>query len=230
MSAESAAPIARPARLSEIAAERLREQILRGHLQPGAPLSQESLARDFGISRTPLRDALKTLEQDGLIQLDPTGAASVVDIDADGARDLLVIREVIDAVAARRAASLPAGSRRELGSLLEPILQELHASALAEDRYRFRVADSSFHTAILRHCGLEQLDRCHAFVHTTALSMYSARAPSPGHLATASEQHLGISEAVIHGNVDISARLAQEHVRHAYEYYYQEHADAASRH
>jgi DNA-binding GntR family transcriptional regulator len=222
MPAEAVAPIARPARLSEIAADRLRERILRGQLAPGSPLSQESLAREFGISRTPLRDALKLLERDGLIRLDGSGSATVADPKDEDARDLLLIREVIDSVAARRAASLPAPLRQELGALLEPIVAELREAAAAEDRYRFRVADSRFHVTILRYCGLDDLDRCHAFVHTTALSMYAVRAPSPGHLAAASEQHRAIGAAVIDGLPEQSARLAGEHVRHAYEYYYRD--------
>jgi GntR family transcriptional regulator, gluconate operon transcriptional repressor len=217
--AESAV-IARPARLSELAADRLREQILRGHLEPGAALSQEALAKEFGISRTPLRDALKILERDGLIELDASGAAAVIDPGADDAKDLLLIREVIDCVAARRAASLSRESRSELADVLQPLVEELSEASAAEDRYRFRVADSRFHVAVLRYCGLEYVDRCYAFVHATALSMYGVRTPSPGHLTESSEQHLRIAAAILDGQVDLSAQLAGEHVRHAFDYYY----------
>ena len=74
--------------------------------------------------------------------------------------------------------------------------------------------------AILQHCGLEQLDRCYAFVHTTALSMYAVRAPSPGHLAASFGHHQGIAAAIASGDAELSGRLAEEHVRHAYTYYY----------
>jgi DNA-binding GntR family transcriptional regulator len=222
MPAEAATPITRPAKLSELAADVLRERILRGELAPGSPLSQEMLAREFGISRTPLRDALKLLERDGLIRLDTTGSATVADPNEEDARDLLLIREVIDSVAARRAASLAGPLRRDLGRILEPIVAELRDAATTEDRYRFRVADSRFHVAILRHCGLDELDRCQAFVHTTALSMYAVRPPSPGHLAESSQQHGAIGAAIAEGKPGVSARLAREHVRHAYEYYYRD--------
>jgi DNA-binding GntR family transcriptional regulator len=219
--ADSAA-IARPARLSEIAAERLRERILSGRLAPGTALSQEALAREFGISRTPLRDALKMLAGDGLIQLDGAGSATVIDPSVEDARDLLLIRAVIDSVAARRAAGLAGPARGALAEILRPALRELELSSEHEDRYRFRVADSEFHVAILQHCGLEHLDRCYAFVHTTALSMYAVRAPSPGHLAAASGQHQGIAAAIASGDGELSAQLAEEHVRHAFNYYYRD--------
>jgi DNA-binding GntR family transcriptional regulator len=218
----TATHISRPATLSAIAAERLREQILRGQLAPGSPLSQEALAREFGISRTPLRDAIKALERDGLIRLDATGAARVVDPDRNDARDLLLIREVIDSVAARRAAGLPPALRTELGTDLRPILEDLRAAASAEDAYRFRLADSRFHVAILSQCQLDELDRCHSFVHTTALSMYATRAPSPGHLARASDEHQEIADALANGDSERCAQLARDHVRHAYDYYYGE--------
>lgn len=214
--------IARPARLSEIAAQRLRERILRGQLAPGAALSQDALAREFGISRTPLRDALKMLAGDGLIQLDGSGSATVIDPSAKDAQDLLLIRAVIDSVAARRAAGLTSAVRAELARLLDPALGELEASAAQEDRYRFRVADSQFHVAILQHCGLEHLDRCYAFVHTTALSMYAVREPSRGHLAANSREHREIAAAIASGAAERSARLAEEHVRHAFNYYYRD--------
>jgi DNA-binding GntR family transcriptional regulator len=212
--------IQRPARLSDIAAEHLRERILRGTYPPGSPLSQEALAQEFNISRTPLRDALKALERDGLVELDESGAASVVDISSEDARDLLRIRETIDGVAARRAASLPADRRRALALVLEPLLEELDASSKVEDRYRFRVADSRFHVAILTHCDSKQLNNCKAFVHGTALSIYASRMPSPGHLAQAAEDHKQIALAVLAGDVDRSVQTARDHVHKAYEYYY----------
>jgi DNA-binding GntR family transcriptional regulator len=162
------------------------------------------------------------LERDGLIQLDGAGSATVVDPSEDDARDLLLIRELIDAVAARRAASLAEPIRQRLGAILDPIVAELHDAAMAADRYRFRVTDSHFHVAILRHCGLGELERCQAFVHPTALSMYATRPPSPGHLAEASQQHGAIGAAIIDGKSEVSARLAQEHARHAYEYSYRD--------
>jgi DNA-binding GntR family transcriptional regulator len=212
--------IQRPARLSDIAAEHLRERILRGTYPPGSPLSQETLAQEFNISRTPLRDALKALERDGLVELDENGSASVVDISPEDARDLLRIRETIDGVAARRAASLPADRRQALGAVLEPLLEELDASSKVEDRYRFRVADSRFHVAIIKHCESKQLNNCKAFVHGTALSIYSSRVPSPGHLSQAAEDHRQIALAVLAGDVDRSVQAARDHVHKAYEYYY----------
>jgi DNA-binding GntR family transcriptional regulator len=214
------ASIKRPARLSDIAAEHLREQILRGVYPPGSPLSQEGLAQEFSISRTPLRDALKVLERDGLVELDETGAASVVDISREDARDLLYIRETIDGVAARRAASLPAERRKALGEVLQRFLSELESSAKAEDRYRFRVADSCFHVAILKASGSKQLENCKAFVHGTALSIYALRTPSPGHLFAAMEDHRQIAVAILAGDADQSVQKARDHVHKAYEYYF----------
>jgi DNA-binding GntR family transcriptional regulator len=212
--------IQRPARLSDIAAEHLRERILRGTYPPGSPLSQEALAQEFSISRTPLRDALKALERDGLVELDDSGAASVVSISPEDARDLLRIRETIDGVAARRAASLPAERRQALGAVLQPILDELDIAAKEEDRYRFRVADSRFHVAILKHCDSKQLTNCKAFVHGTALSIYASRAPSPGHLSRSAADHHRIADAVLAGDVDRSVQTARDHVHKAYEYYF----------
>jgi DNA-binding GntR family transcriptional regulator len=57
-------------------------------------------------------------------------------------------------------------------------------------------------------------------VHTTALSMYAVRAPSPGRPSEKSQQHAAIGTAIVNGDAGPSARLAAEHVRYAYEYCY----------
>jgi DNA-binding GntR family transcriptional regulator len=214
------AAIERPARLSDLAAEHLRDRILSGTYPPGSQLSQEALAREFSISRTPLRDALKLLERDGLVELDETGSASVIDIPADDARDLMRIRETIDGVAARRAAALPDGAREALAAELGPITYELADAARAEDPYRFRLADSRFHVAVIRHCASKQLINCKGFVHATVMSVHSSRTPGPGHLTRAADDHVRIAAAVLAGDSDLSARLARGHVHDAYEHYF----------
>ncbi len=74
---------------SDLAYTRVRELILSGALAPGAVLPQAALAQQIGISTTPLREALRRLKQEGLVELDAHRDARVRPLDATEARDLL---------------------------------------------------------------------------------------------------------------------------------------------
>src|SRR3712207_2828693 len=89
---------------SELAYARVREMVLTGELEPGSVLNQATLAREIGISTTPLREALRRLAQQGLVELDAHRDARVTPLDAEEARDLLEVRRSLDPLAASLAA------------------------------------------------------------------------------------------------------------------------------
>ncbi len=81
----------------------LKDAILSGTLQRGERLSEVRLMRDFGIGRTPLREALNRLEREGLVVSQPNSGYSVTNLDIDAVCELLVVREGLDAIAAELA-------------------------------------------------------------------------------------------------------------------------------
>jgi DNA-binding GntR family transcriptional regulator len=100
------APLGDPgfATKSDLAYTRVRELILSGTLAPGAVLPQAALAQQIGMSTTPLREALRRLKQEGLVELDAHRDARVRPLDATEARDLLELRRSLDPLAASLAA------------------------------------------------------------------------------------------------------------------------------
>jgi DNA-binding GntR family transcriptional regulator len=94
---------------SEVAYARVRELILSGELAPGTVLNQATLARDLGVSTTPLREALRRLKEQGLVELDAHRDARVARLDAEEARDLLEVRLSLDPTAASLAAQRRTG-------------------------------------------------------------------------------------------------------------------------
>ncbi len=81
----------------------LKDAILHGSLQRGERLSEARLIREFGIGRTPLREALNRLEREGLVVSQPNSGFSVANLDVDTVCELLVVREGLDAMAAEIA-------------------------------------------------------------------------------------------------------------------------------
>jgi DNA-binding GntR family transcriptional regulator len=131
---------------SDYAYTRIRELILSGELEPGAVIPQAVLARQIGISTTPLREALRRLKQQGLVELDAHRDARVAPLDAEEARNLLEVRRSLDPL----AASLAAG-RRTTGDLAEMRaaldgLESLPSNPTVEQL----VAHRRFHAAIYR--------------------------------------------------------------------------------
>src|ERR1700712_3651377 len=82
----------------------IRQQVLTGELQPGQRLTEEALAADFGTSRIPVREALRLLEGEGFVRVQPYYGTFVVELSDEEAADLLEIRGVLEPLAARRAA------------------------------------------------------------------------------------------------------------------------------
>ncbi len=82
--------------LSEATADSLRERILSGELEGGTPLLQEALSQEYGISRVPLREALRQLDAEGLIKIDNHKGARVVSLDLSDVQELLKMRALLE--------------------------------------------------------------------------------------------------------------------------------------
>jgi DNA-binding GntR family transcriptional regulator len=96
-------PLARTA--SNAAAEMIRQAIVDGRLSPGERLTEERLARELGISRTPVREALKMLKSEGLVDAAPNRSATVRAYEACDLEDMYQLRALLEGYAARRAAT-----------------------------------------------------------------------------------------------------------------------------
>ena len=84
--------------------EAIRAQIVDGALQPGQRVTEESLAAQFGVSRIPVREAIRVLAAEGFIHSQHYGRTSIATLDTDAARDLLDVRAVLEPLAAAQAA------------------------------------------------------------------------------------------------------------------------------
>jgi DNA-binding GntR family transcriptional regulator len=131
---------------SDFAYTRVRERILAGELPPGSVINQALLAKEIGISTTPLREALRRLMQQGLVELDAHRDARVTQLTAEEGRDLLEVRGSLDPMAAALAAE-----RRTKQDLAEMRagLDGLHV--LPSDPTAAQlIAHRRFHTAVYR--------------------------------------------------------------------------------
>jgi DNA-binding GntR family transcriptional regulator len=131
---------------SDFAYTKLRERILSGEFAPGQVLNQATLARTIGISTTPLREALRRLKSEGLVELDAHRDARVTELTPEEARDLLEVRRSLDplaaALAAERRTKADIKEIREAAKGVEPLRRDFGVDHL--------IAHRRFHAAIYR--------------------------------------------------------------------------------
>ncbi|GAA0530417.1 GntR family transcriptional regulator [Paractinoplanes ferrugineus] len=137
--------------LVELAVDRLRRDILSGRTDPGERLVEEQLTRRLGISRAPLREAMRLLAQQGLVEHIPRRGARVATLSDDDVRELYEVRDVLERHA---VATMPA--RPELTGL-RAALEVMRKATEADDRLELANAHRRFHTEVVRLGGNKQM-------------------------------------------------------------------------
>ena len=140
--------------LRDVVFQTLREAILRGELKPGERLMELQLAAQLGVSRTPIREAIRMLEQEGLAVTMPRKGAEVAKMTLKGMEDVLEIRESLDILACQLACD------RISDELLVTLEEKKHAFETSLDTKDVKViadADISFHDVIYEATGNPKL-------------------------------------------------------------------------
>jgi DNA-binding GntR family transcriptional regulator len=189
-------------------AERLRAEILAGEREPGSRLRQVELSRRFGVSTTPVREALAMLQQEGLVRLHPQRGAVVFLPTIADLYEHYEIRGALEALAAAAAAS---EFRAEWAPPLEALLAEMRDGPPAA---RYIALNQRFHTELYEHSARRQLvemitrlrDASSAYLH-----IYRAAADFP--VARLDAEHRAILAACIARDPDAAAQATREHLR-----------------
>lgn len=172
--------------------DRLLELLLAGTWAPQTPLREESLASLLGTSRTPIRDALRRLEGDGLVQITPRRGARVVGFTADEIDSIYDLRAVLEGLAARWAA--------ERGDVdldaMTRLAERMEAVALTGERHEIGQLNLSFHRLVHDQAGNPLLTRTLQHVIATALVHGAFAAYTPQELARSFGHHRELVEAL----------------------------------
>jgi DNA-binding GntR family transcriptional regulator len=131
--------------LREVVADEIREMIRNRELQPGERLLEDKLAERLGVSRNPVREALRALESTGLVEVRPRRGAHVAVLDSDRAVELLELRAVLEAFAAQLAAKQ---RTKEQLAVIRQWFETGQAATAANDLVQAARAHRQFHLAI----------------------------------------------------------------------------------
>ncbi len=199
----------------------LREMILDHSIAPGTVLLQTEWSERLQVSRTPLREAFRILEQEGLVRVsngNRTIEVAHFTSRADELRGLYEVREVLDGLAARLLATH--GLADDTSLELEAFLDEMEAAMRPFDSGRWFSAHMAFHVRIAESCGNSRLRQQLDVIKMTSVSLHAFLGELPpadvrliDALTTAGKQHRAILDAVRSGNGDLAELAACQHIR-----------------
>ena len=204
----------RTASLEEQVTETLEAEILTGKLAAGASLTEQSLSVRLGVSRTPIRAALHTLAEEGLINLIPNKGAVVVGVTREDLIDIYRIRMRLEGLASALAAQRI--SPEELATLRESVeLAEFYISK--NDAEHLKELDTQFHAIIYRASGNRMLNKTLSELHRNITSYRKMSLAVPGRLERSVGEHREILAAIEERDAERADRLTSAHVEAALE-------------
>lgn len=197
--------------LREQVTEALRAALVSGALRPGVVYSAPGLAEQFGVSATPVREAMLDLAKAGLVEAVPNKGFRVTELTERDLDEYTAIRALLEPPT---VASVAAGVPRERIEELRPLAEQIVAAAVRKDVLAYVEADNAFHLALLALAGNQHL------VEVVRDLRYRSRLYGVPGLAERAELepsarlHLELLDVVASGDAVAAERLTREHLGH----------------
>ncbi|NLG68228.1 MAG: GntR family transcriptional regulator [Firmicutes bacterium] len=198
--------------LRELVFEALREAIITGALKPGERLMEVQLADELGVSRTPVREAIRKLEHEGFVVMIPRKGAYVADISLKDVVEIFDVRTALEALAAQLAAERASDEDLER---TERILVEYGECVDSGDIARLIEGDTRFHEAIYQMAGNSRLKQMLSLLGEQVMRYRTMTLSHKPRMRKALEEHRRIVEAIAARDAQRAARLAREHIESA---------------
>ena len=215
MTAEPEVPGSPDESKADLVHRRLREEIELGELAPGTPLSELSLVERTGASRTPVREALRRLASEGLVDLVPRQGARVSRVSLQSVRDLFDFRGLLEPAAVRQATDAAGGDpalRRDFTAMRSEFLRiQRRAPSQPRSRAFYALADR-FDWAIIGATRNEHLRRTIAELRPHTARLRNLSHVDPQRVEVSVVEHLRMCDAILSGDADEAASAVAEHL------------------
>ena len=209
----------RPRSLTNMIVERIRSQIIEGDLELGEFLSENALAETYGVSKTPVREALLQLKQEGLVDIHSKRGTYVfrlkpADLEAVGELRTILEAAAMDLAIARAHAKLVAD--------LTDVVGKMEAALASEDLAAYRRFDAAFHIVLFRHAGNHLLEASYQPIAFKVQAIRTRLSVSGQHNETSMEEHHAILDAIRERRVTEARELIVAHIQHTQQRYAEE--------
>ena len=193
---------------------RLREDILSGKYKENDELKEVTIGEELGVSRTPVREAFRQLELEGLIQIVPNKGAYVTGITEKDVKDIYMIRSLLEGLCARWATEHI--TKEQMEEMEENVyLAKFHAQKGHYDQ--LAVLDNRFHEIMYEACNSKMLEHQLKDFHDYVLRVRKKTLANVNRGTKSNEEHEQIMEAIKSKNAEKAEMLANRHMINAYE-------------
>ncbi len=200
--------------LAEQVFERLENEILSGKYQQGEILTEMKLVADLGVSRTPIREALRRLEQEHIIEVTGKGIV-ILGVTQKDLEDIFDLRLRIEGMASYAAAKrITAEELKELRETLE--LQEFYVPR--KDADRIKGMDSKFHQLIYQFSGSAVYYDALIPLHKKVQKYRKASVENQSRAELSAKEHRAIFEAIEKGDAELAEQYTIQHIQNAKDY------------
>jgi DNA-binding GntR family transcriptional regulator len=193
-------------------ADRLREQIFSRRLEPGSWIDELALAEQFGISRTPMREALKVLAVEGLVTMKLRRGAFVAEMSRQDVAQVYHLLALLESDAAARVAEAADAAQRSELDALHDVLEKR-----VRQRDAFFAANERFHMALLRIAGNRWAEQIATDLRKVMKLNRHHSLFKQGRLADSLTEHRALMQAIARGNGDEARRLMRRHFENGLE-------------
>ena len=201
--------IERPKSLTEMVVERLRLSIMEGELTLGQALSETMLAKKFGVSKTPVREALFRLKQEGVIEILPQKGSFVFLPDSQAVNDLCDFRAYIEPLALREAFS--EGDENFLDSL-ELVILKMKQMLKRGDLAEYLRLDTAFHQTFFDYCKNPYLNDSYNLASTKIAALRNYLSMTEMKATQSNGEHVAMVSFLNEGKIDEAVELLTGHV------------------
>ncbi|MFT4727986.1 MAG: DNA-binding GntR family transcriptional regulator [Granulosicoccus sp.] len=202
-------PIQRPKSLRELALEHLRGNIVNGTLKMGQILSERKISEELGVSKSPVREALAQLRDEGLVTIEPQKGARVFSLSDNEVAQICDFRLAIETTAFEMAlARNPAALAKDM----EGIVRQMKKAQFTGRVDEYLSLDTAFHQLIFTHCENDYLAASYSRYVGKIAALRTHLSELPRHTELSLNEHELLAQAVQTGNKEEIRRLLADHI------------------
>ena len=195
--------------LRELVYEELKQRILTGKILPGTRLMEVELAENLGVSRTPVREAIRKLEKESLVTIEPRRGAYASDLNIKDVIDILEVRQEMEGLAASLAAVRMEGRNK---SKLTEIAEKYKNAVIAGDASEMIKYDTEFHRIIVQACDNAILEQMIERLQELVLRFRYKYYEDTKRVQKQPDEHQVIIDAICSGNAEEARHAALTHI------------------
>lgn len=200
--------LTRPKSLRELALEHLRDRIVDGTLKMGQVLSERKISDKLGVSKSPVREALAQLRDEGLVSIEPQKGARVFTLTEHEVNQICDFRQAIETAAFEIALKR---NPKTLFKDMSRIVKDMSAARISGDEAKYLALDTAFHQVIFRNCENDYLSASYDRYVGKIAALRTHLSVLPRATDLSYQEHIGLAEAVQNKDMSEIRRLLTDH-------------------